>query len=155
MNKLDHILFFVEKWGIYFCFSISLVALTFGVFTRYVFMRPVAWPDELSTYLFILMSFLGASASVRDNSELKVDALYERFPKMRLGLDIFLHIVRLITAVIFIVTGFMFIQVEAEFANISPVLHLPVVIIFCILPLFGILLVLRTLIKLSELATEK
>jgi TRAP-type C4-dicarboxylate transport system permease small subunit len=155
MNKLDHMLFFVEKWGIYLCFSVSLVALTFGVLTRYAFMRPVAWPDELSTYLFIFMSFLGASASVRDNSELKVDALYERFPQMRFGLDLFLHIVRLGTAVIFIVTGCMFIQIEAEFANISPVLHLPMVIIFCILPLFGFFLILRTIIKLIELFTEK
>ncbi len=155
MKKLDHMLFFIEKWGIYLCFSVSLVALTFGVLTRYVFMRPVAWPDELSTYLFIFMSFIGASASVRDNTELKVDALYERFPKMRLGLDLFLHLVRLGTAVIFIVTGFMFLRVELEFANISPVLHIPTAIIFCILPVFGIFLVLRTFIKLIELATEK
>ena len=118
-------------------------------------MRPAAWPDELSTYLFIFMSFIGASASVRDNSELKVDALYERFPKIRFGLDLFLHIVRLLTALFFIITGFMFIQVEAEFANISPVLQIPTVIIFCILPVFGIFLVLRTFIKLIELATEK
>lgn len=155
MQKLDRMMVFVEKLGIYLCFSVSLVALTLGVITRYVFMRPVAWPDELSTYLFIFMSFLGASASVRDNSELKVDALYERFPKMRFGLDVFLHLVRLGTAVIFVVTGLMFIKVEAEFANISPVLHLPVVIIFCILPLFGIFLILRSIIKLIELATEK
>ena len=56
MKKLEHLIYLVESWGIYLCFSISLLSLTFGILTRYVFMRPVGWPDELSTYLFILQS---------------------------------------------------------------------------------------------------
>jgi C4-dicarboxylate transporter, DctQ subunit len=151
MQKLDAVLDFVEKGVIYICFSICLVSLCVGIITRYVLMRPLAWPDELSTYLFILMSFLGASASVRSNSELKVDALYERFPQWRVGLDLFLNGVRLIAAVLIVFTGFQFVSVEMEFMNITPVLHIPVPLIFAMLPLFGLFLILRTLIRLQEM----
>ncbi len=151
MEKLDKTIDFFEKWLIYICFALCLVTLSLGIVTRYVFMRPLSWPDELSTYLFIFMSFLGASASVRNNSELRVDALYEKFPQWRFGLDIFMHLVRLIAAVLFIVTGFQFVLVEWEFMNVSPNLEIPIPLVFAMLPLFGILLILRTIIRLQQL----
>ena len=151
MSKLDVILDWFEKGIILVCFGVCLVTLNLGVITRYVFMRPLSWPDELTTYLFILMSFVGAAASVRSNSELRVDALYERFPNHRLLLDLWMHAVRLTAAVIFIVTGCQFVRVEMEFMNISPILHIPVPLIFSMLPLLGVLLILRTIIKIFEL----
>ena len=76
------------------------------------FGNPLSWPDELSTYLFIAITFLAASASIKTKTELKVDVLYERFPKWRTGLDLFLHGIRLLVSVFFIVYGFLYVQVE-------------------------------------------
>lgn len=155
MDKLDAVLDYLERWTIYLCFVTCLVVLCLGVTTRYVFMRPLSWPDELSTYLFILMSFLGASNSVRSNSELKVDALYERFPGARFGLDLFLNLARLLAAGIIIYTGIMFVAVEWEFMNITPILHIPIPLIFCMLPVFGVILTLRTILRLRLLFQER
>jgi C4-dicarboxylate transporter DctQ subunit len=154
MAKLDIFLDRLERWGIFLCFSTCLVVLILGVLTRYVFMRPLSWPDELSTYLFILMTFLGASASIRSNQELRVDALVERFPWARFGLDLWMHSVRLIAAIIFIWTGIKFVQVELVFMNISPILHIPIPLVFSMLPMFGVLLVLRTMLQLVQLFRE-
>ena len=155
MAGLDAFLDRLERWGILVCFSTCLVVLTLGVLTRYAFLRPLSWPDELSTYLFILMTFLGASASVRSNQELRVDALVERFPRARFGMDLWMHTVRLVAALIIIWTGIQFVQVELVFKNISPILHIPIPLIFSLLPLFGVLLVLRTLLQLGMLFGEK
>ena len=145
----------LERWGIFLCFTTCLVVLILGVLTRYVFMSPLSWPDELSTYLFILMTFLGASSSIRSNQELRVDALVERFPRARFGLDLWMHSVRLIAAIIIIWTGINFVQVELVFMNISPILHIPIPLVFSMLPMFGLLLVLRTMLQLVQLFRER
>lgn len=141
----------LERWGILICFSFSLVALTISVTTRYVFKRPLTWPDELTTYLFILMTFLGASASVKNDTELKVDALYMAFPALRLPMDIFLNLVRLIASVTFIYAGWNFMFIEIEMDTVTPILQIPSSIIAAMLPFFGVILGARSVDGLRQL----
>ena len=155
MAKLDVFLDRMERWGVFLCFGTCIVILTLGILTRYVFMRPLSWPDELSTYLFIVMTFLGASASVRSGQELRVDALVERFPLARFGLDLWMHLVRLVAAGVIIWTGIQFVRVELVFMNISPILHIPIPLVFSILPLFGALLAIRSVLQIAQLFRER
>ncbi|MDW7712220.1 MAG: TRAP transporter small permease [Deferrisomatales bacterium] len=155
MKTLDALLERVERWVIFVCFATSLVALTYGVLTRYAVRRPFAWPDELSLYLFLLMTFVGAAASVRSGTELRVDALYERFPGARFGLDLWMHAVRLLAGVLIAVYGWKFVAVERMFMNYTPILGIPVPWIAAMLPLFGGLLIVRTVLKLAELFGER
>ena len=145
----------VERWGILICFSSSLVALCIGVTTRYVFRRPLTWPDELTTYLFMLMTFLGASAAVKKKMELKVDVLYEVFPRARFGLDMLLNLVRLGVGVTFIIAGWNFIRIEMDMDTISPILHIPNSVIAGMLPLFGLFLGLRSIEAISKIVAER
>jgi C4-dicarboxylate transporter, DctQ subunit len=145
MKRIVSIINFIEQKGMFLIFSAMLIALTISILTRYVFQRPLTWPDELSTYLFIVMTFLGASASIKVNLELKVDALYERFPRWQPGLDLILHGVRLLVAVFFIVYGFLYVQVEFAMDLYSPILRIPLYLISCTLPIFGILLAIRSI----------
>lgn len=141
----------LERWGILVCFSISLVALTISIATRYVFQRPLTWPDELTTYLFMLMTFLGASASIGNDTELKVDAIYMAFPGTRFTLDLFLNLLRLAASITFIVAGWNFIVIEIDMETVTPILQIPTSIIAGMLPFFGVLLVFRSIEGLRQL----
>ncbi|MCB2186112.1 MAG: TRAP transporter small permease [Deltaproteobacteria bacterium] len=141
----------LERWGILVCFAGSLVALCISVTTRYVFQRPLTWPDELTTYLFMLMTFLGASAAVKSGQELKVDALYEAFPRWRFGLDVVLNLVRLGVSLTFLWAGWNFLLVEKDMETVTPILQIPNTVIAGMLPLFGLLLALRSLEALWKL----
>lgn len=145
MKRIVSIISFIEQKGMFIIFSAMLIALTISVLTRYVFQRPLTWPDELSTYLFIIMTFLGASASIKVDLELKVDALYERFPRCQTGLDVLLHGIRLLVAVFFIVYGFLYVQVEFAMDLYSPILRIPLYLISGTLPIFGFLLAIRSI----------
>ena len=155
MQALSAVLDRLERWGILVTFAFSLVALCISVTTRYVFRRPLTWPDELTTYLFMLMTFLGASAAVKNNLELKVDAIYEAFPGARLGLDALLHLVRLAVAATFIYSGWRFVLIEMEMETVSPILLIPNSLIACMLPFFGVLLGLRSIEGLGKLMAER
>lgn len=138
-------LHYIEKIGMLISFSTMLIALTVSILSRYVFRRPLSWPDELSTYLFIVMTFLAASASIKTNSELKVNMLYERFPEWHRALDFILHGVRLLVCIFFIIFGWRFVQVEMIMETYSPILQIPVYLIFAILPIFGLFMAIRTI----------
>ena len=145
MKILNAVLTAFERWGILVCFAVSLAALCLGVVTRYAFQRPLTWPDELSTYLFMLMTFLGATAAVKTNVELRVDALSEMFPRWQFGLDLILNLVRLAVSATFIYAGINFMLIEMEMNTVTPILTIPNTIIAGMLPLFGLFLGLRSL----------
>lgn len=153
MKRIVSLIDFIEQKGMFIIFSVMLIALTISVLTRYVFQRPLTWPDELSTYLFIVLTFLGASASIKVKLELKVDMLYDRFPRWRTGLDVLLHGVRLLVAVFIVVYGIFYVQVEITMDTYTPILQIPVYLIYCTLPIFGLLMAIRSVDCLVNLFT--
>ena len=131
------------------------MALCISVTTRYVFQRPLTWPDGLTTYLFMLMTFLGASAAVENKMELKVDVLYESWPAARFGLDLWLHLVRLLVSITFIYAGWNFVLIEIDMDTVTPILNIPNSIVSAMLPMFGLLLGLRSLDALFKVIAER
>jgi TRAP-type C4-dicarboxylate transport system permease small subunit len=55
--------------------------MSWGVFSRFVLHTPLAWSEELSRYLFVWLSFLGASVAFRRGLHLGMEALVNRLPK--------------------------------------------------------------------------
>lgn len=144
----------LERWGILISFAVSLAALTVSIVTRYVFQRPLTWPDELTTHLFMIMTFLGASASIKNSMELKVDAVYEAFPGLRFSMDIWLNLVRLGVGITFIYAGWKFLLIEKQMETVTPILLIPTYIIAGMLPLFGILLGIRSVDEIQKRVHE-
>ncbi|TCK08053.1 UNVERIFIED_ORG: TRAP-type C4-dicarboxylate transport system permease small subunit [Anoxybacillus amylolyticus] len=55
--------------------------LVFGnVVLRYGFNSGITWSEEMSRFLFIWMSFLGAIGALKDNDHLGVDTLVKKLP---------------------------------------------------------------------------
>jgi C4-dicarboxylate transporter, DctQ subunit len=154
MKSIITIVDYLERWGILISFSISLIALTISITTRYVFQRPLTWPDTLTTYLFMFMTFLGASASVKNNMELKVDAIYGVFPQWRFHLDVLLHLVRLGVCVSFVYLGWKFVLIEKDMATVTPILLIPTYLIASMLPFFGLIMGIRSVEGLRQLILE-
>ncbi len=64
---------------------IFLAIMTFLVFfqvvTRYLFSYSIAWVEELARYLMIWMAFLGAASLFKDDSHIRMDLVYNKFPQ--------------------------------------------------------------------------
>jgi tripartite ATP-independent transporter DctM subunit len=62
--------------------SVALAAMTlvvcYEVISRYVFNEPTTWVTEVSTYLFVAISFLGLAEAQRANAHIKVELLVDR-----------------------------------------------------------------------------
>ncbi|MFH1154399.1 MAG: TRAP transporter small permease [Pseudomonadota bacterium] len=155
MKIIVLLIHYIEEKGLFLSFSGMMIFLTVSILSRYAFQRPLSWPDELSTYLFIIMTFLGASASIKTDSELKVNLLYERFPGWHRALDLFLHGVRLLFGIFFMVIGVTYVKVEMSMETYTPILQIPVYLIFAILPVFGLFMMIRSIDCLIPLLKGK
>lgn len=87
----------VSELAGYLC-AVALVAATLvmlhSVITRYVFRQPTVWQTEVSIYLLIFVTFVGASFGLKHHAHVGVDLLVERLaPRTQL-------VVRTITALL-------------------------------------------------------
>ncbi|MDB2142127.1 TRAP transporter small permease [Enterocloster clostridioformis] len=57
---------------------------------RFVFNLPLAWTEELSRYVFIILTYCGASTAVLDNAHVRVELIDNVLSGARFALDIFL-----------------------------------------------------------------
>ena len=60
----------IEKLVACVCVSIMAVLVFVNVIARYVFGNSLAVSDEMSTYLFVLMSFMGTAVAARRKAHL-------------------------------------------------------------------------------------
>lgn len=59
----------------------SMAILVFGnVILRYAFNSGIPWSEEMSRFMFIWLTFLGAIGALKDNDHLGVDMLVKRLP---------------------------------------------------------------------------
>ena len=86
---------------------VLVASITMGIVARYVFKSPFVWTEELSTFLFIWLSFMGATAASYDNRHVAVDYLFNKMPK---GPQ---HVVKLITFILIML--FMVLLVVSAF----------------------------------------
>ena len=64
-----------EYYLIVFLFTILIVVCFLQVLFRFVFNLPLAWTEELSRYVFIILIYCGASAAVLDNAHVRVELI--------------------------------------------------------------------------------
>lgn len=59
-------------------FALMVILVLIQIAFRYVFSSPLGWTDELSRYLFIWVSLLGAAVGVRKKSHISIDFLVQK-----------------------------------------------------------------------------
>ncbi len=154
MKKFESMLCLFETiLGSFMLFSI-LVLLTISVASRYVFVKPITWTDELSTFLFVLMTYLGASYSISTQSELIVNTIYERFTSIQKQLDYFLHSIRALGALTLMYSGYKYLLAEFQLKILTPLCQIPCYYIAAMVPFLGLLLFIKSILKIIQLKTR-
>ena len=85
-----------------------IVSITAGIVARTPLtpFTPLAWPEELSTFLFICVAFFGASCCAYRRREIVVDFLLSKFPdKTLVPLNIVIRIMIMGFMVLIIIGG--------------------------------------------------
>jgi TRAP-type C4-dicarboxylate transport system permease small subunit len=117
-----------------FCFA--------QVFWRVVLRDPLSWSEEISRYLFVWLTFIGAATAVAHWGHFQVDVIIGKLPpRLALAFRWLSYAAILFFAYIMLFHGWELLQrIRTQF---SPAMRLPMIIPYASLPLSGFLMALH------------
>ncbi len=123
--------------------GICLAAITLIMFLqvvmRYVFKNALPWPEESCRYIFIWLSYIGISYSIKENSLMKVDIVHTLCPKVAPYLNVLGDISIFIFCILMIKPGFAQVQKVMSMNTVSAAMSFPMWVVFLSL-LVGVIL---------------
>jgi len=123
---------------------VALVALFFNVVLRYGFNYSLAWSEELVRDVIIYTTFIGCSAAIRNRSMIKIDALVQLVPRLKTPLNYFSNLVTLIFSGLLVYYGWLIAALQLRTQQKTIILQIPLVYLYAILPLAGVMMFIRT-----------
>jgi len=150
LSALDKVLTFFEEWTLFITVLVAMVALFFNVILRYGFSYSLAWSEELVREVILYTTFIGCSVAIKNRSTVRIDALVQLVPKLKFPLAMFSYLVNLAFAVVMVYFGYLLAVLQVESDQSTLILQIPTVYLYAILPLMGIMMVLRVLMVMRD-----
>jgi TRAP-type C4-dicarboxylate transport system permease small subunit len=144
LNGVDKVLTFFEDWTLFVSVMAALVALFFNVVLRYGFNYTLAWSEELVREVIIYTTFIGCSAAIKNRSMIKIDALVQLVPKLKIPLNYFSNLVTIVFALMMIVYGWKMAAMQVMTHQKTIIMQIPLVYLYAVLPLMGTTMFIRT-----------
>lgn len=120
-----------------------------SVFTRYCLNSSLGWSDELSRFLFIWVTFLGAAYAYALSEHIGLDFVVDRITSRRVRLTVRLLGEIFIGSVILVIAWYG-LDVATSATNVSPALSIPMTYIYGVVPLTGWLMMIMNLLKIRN-----
>jgi len=148
MKKLLHKINIFEELLIGYLLVLIAIVATIQVFMRYTFGIAYDWVDEISRYMCILITLVGAGVCARNGSHFCMDALLQYVPRP------FKHLLKVLanlisTLTMIVVCYYAWIQIEKlyRFGATTPSLEIPMYVPYLPLGIFTAVIAVRFFIK--------
>lgn len=134
-----------------------MVTISFlNVLTRYFFHFSLAFTEELTLYMFVWVTLLGISLAFKDNGNMCVSLLYDRFPKgVRKVLYYFISLMNLIFFVTLMYWGFVEVLDEYSMGVNTEAMGLPVWFFTISMPIISLLILARIVFRFFKDVKDK
>lgn len=157
MNFID---FRLEEILIVVGFAAFIILINLQVINRYLLpfidiANITTWTEEISRYIFVFVSFLGASLAIKRRESIEVNILVNRIPKkfwqsIKIANTLFM----LYFSYIMIRYGFDLIAFQFETSQTSPALQIPMAIPYSAVPIGFSFIIVRLIQNFLEDAEE-
>jgi C4-dicarboxylate transporter, DctQ subunit len=145
LDRIDKVLTFFEEWTLFLTVMVALIALFANVVLRYGFNYTLAWSEELVREVIIYTTFIGLAVAVKQGTMIKIDALVQLVPKLKLPLTYFSNLAVLVFALMMIYFGSQMAALQVATNQKTIILQIPLVYLFAILPVMGVTMLIRTI----------
>jgi TRAP-type C4-dicarboxylate transport system permease small subunit len=143
MKSITHFIDKILERILILLFGLMVSVVTWQVFTRFLLNSPSSFTEELSTYLLIWISLLGAVYALRKQAHLGIDIITSRLSGR--GKEISTYIIHffiiLFSLFVFMWGGIRLVWVTLQLNQISASLQIKIGYIYVILPISGLLMI--------------
>ena len=158
MNKIVEGYFQLLKVAMVLCLALMVILVFGNVVLRYGFNTGITVSEELSRWLFVYVTFLGAIVAMREHAHLGVDSLVKRLPPIGKKICLVVSQLLMLFATWLFLQG-SWVQTQINLKNSAPVSGLPVGIVYAAGIIFSVSVIFILLAELyrvvSGKATEK
>lgn len=134
-NYVNKLIFFIGT----ILLTVLVLTVTWQVVSRYIFNSPSMFTDELSRFLLMWIGMLGATYAFGTKSHLAMDIVHTLIkPSTLKCLRIIIPILAVIFITLVMVIGGSLLTVNTM-KQLSPVMQLPMGVVYSILPITGVL----------------
>lgn len=141
-----------EEWALFIAVGTALVTAMANVILRKTTQNySLYWSDEVVRKVIYFSTYIGCVAAIRSRSLIRIDALPQIVPVLRKPLALVSHFAVLIFAGIMIYLGWemTMMMYRDEYAR-TATLRLPEWPFYAVLPIMGVMMMLRTVILIWE-----
>lgn len=147
---------FLEEFLAIVFFSFGIVLIFYGVVMRYVMNDPQAWVEEVARYTIIWGSFLGFSLALKHNHHIQVDIIFDKLNNTgKFIMNIVATILSIVFCLIYTYYGYVLVENRYSSGMVSLDVGIPMWIVYLILPLSGVLFLLRFIERLVNILRRK
>lgn len=116
----------IEKFVACVCVSIMAVLVFANVIARFVFKHSMAVSDEMSTYLFVLMSFMGTAIAARRKAHLGLTIVTDRLsPRARLAVQMLMYALSALFCLLIVVFGILMVVSQYQLGQETATMQWP------------------------------
>ncbi|AMV73934.1 hypothetical protein JCM30471_23550 [Desulfuromonas carbonis] len=151
-STIDRGLAFIEDWTLFLTVATALVSAMANVILRKLTNDVnLYWSDEVVRKVIFISTYIGCVAAIRHRSLIRIDALPQLLPILKKPLNILSHLVVLVfSGTVFWLglqlTRMMYLDTYARTATLG----IAEWYFYAILPLMGVMMVVRTLLVMIE-----
>jgi len=144
-KKWDAVLTNIEEWALFTIVMVTLTALFANVVLRYGFNYTLAWSEELGRIAMIYTTFIGTGLSIKRGAVIRIDALVQIVPKLKPGLSIYSNLLMLFFAWMMVYYGYKMTLMQYTTHQATIILQIPLVVVYSVMPVMGIMVFIRTI----------
>lgn len=148
-NKFFNIFFSIYKFILILLTIIMFVIVGANVFSRFVLNNSLGWADELSRFVFIWISFLGAVMAYGTDDHVGLNFVIAKIPSAKVQNIVNIISDLFIMSVLTIITYYGYI-VATSATNVSPALYIPMTLVYAVVPVSGLIMMIINLFKIKK-----
>jgi TRAP-type C4-dicarboxylate transport system permease small subunit len=141
------------EWILFALFALLVIVVFMNVFSRFALENSLPWAEELSRFLFVWITFIGAVLVNKKFEHMRLDLLITTLPKTMS--DVFEVLISLLAAVVLYILlrgGYTMMIENLDF--VSPALEIPYGFINAIVPVCSLIMFFQTIARCCTLLKE-
>lgn len=146
---------FLDNFEEYFCvwtMAIMTVLVFIQVVMRYVFSNSLSWSEELARYIFLWLSWIGASYAVKERSHFRVSMFADKIKgEKRRIFEYFVLIVWFIFSFILTWLGTELVLFIHDTGQISAAMEMPMTLPYASVPVGCALMCVRLIVEMYKI----
>ena len=153
LATFDRVLIRVNRWAVIAILAAMASMVFANVALRFLTDHSILWVEEVSRYLMIWLTFIGAGLVLRYGGHIGIDTLQERVPRFASSIRAVIFVVMLAFFAVMLWLGMRY--TALTWGQTTPVMQIPIGAVYLAMPIGFALMIVHLLLMAASYVRER